>query len=98
MKVNMSMEPWAAEKKKRRLMWRWHQLLFGFLAKGHLLRVSRKSRKSRKSRLSAYDKGDNEISRTVNRSPGVHLTAKENYFIQDNVDQSSPQMVALPSK
>ena len=35
------MEPWAAAKKGFKLLWRCHQLLSGFLAKGHLARVSR---------------------------------------------------------
>ena len=40
-----TMEPWAAAKKTL-LVWRCHQLLSGFLAKGHLPRVSRQSRRS----------------------------------------------------
>jgi hypothetical protein len=53
------------------LVWRCHQLLSGFLAKGHLFPVSRWSR------LSVNDKGDNEmIPRTVFRSPGIYLTAE----------------------
>ena len=34
----LSMEPGAAAKKSYKLMWRCHQLLSGFLAKGHLPR------------------------------------------------------------
>ena len=52
------------------LVWRCHQLLSGFLAKGHLLQVSRQS---------ANDKGDNEmILGTVHRCPGICLTGEEN--------------------
>ena len=39
------MEPRVAAKKTL-LVWRYHQLLCGFLAKGHVPRVSRKSRRS----------------------------------------------------
>ena len=39
----MSMEPWAAVKKGFRLECRCHQLLSGFLAKGHFPPVSRES-------------------------------------------------------
>ena len=39
------METWAATKKNFQLVWRCHQLLSGFLAKGHLPRVSRQSRR-----------------------------------------------------
>ena len=54
-------------------MWRCHQLLSGFLAKGHLPRVSRQSR------LSANDKNDNEKTLgTVHRFRGICLTAGEN--------------------
>ena len=54
-------------------MWRCHQLLSGFLAKGHLPRVSRQSR------LSVNDKCDNEmIQEAVHRSLGICLTAEEN--------------------
>ena len=38
-----------------KLMWRHHKLLSGFLAKGHLLRVSRQLSQS------TNDKGDNEM-------------------------------------
>ena len=49
------MESWTTAKKTFKLMFRCHQLLSGFLPKGHLRRVSDQSR------LSAKDKGDNEI-------------------------------------
>ena len=39
----LSMESWAVAKKSFKLVWRWHQLLSGFLANGHLSRVSRRS-------------------------------------------------------
>ena len=42
----LSMEPWAAARKSFKLVWWCHQLLSGFLAKGHLLRVSCQSRRS----------------------------------------------------
>ena len=49
------------------------QFLPGFLAKGHLPRVSLQSR------LSANGSGDNEmIPGAVDRSPGIYLTAEEN--------------------
>ena len=48
-------------------------VIIGFLAKDHLLRVSRQSR------LSVNDKGGNEmIPGTVHRSPGICLRAEEN--------------------
>ena len=57
-------------KKNFKLAWRCYQLLSGFLAKGHFLRVSRESS------LSA---NDNEITpEAVHRSPGICLTAEEN--------------------
>ena len=37
------MEPWVAAQKTFKLVWRCQQLLSGFLAKGHLPRVSRRS-------------------------------------------------------
>ena len=42
----LSMEPWAVAKKNFQFVWRCHQLVSGFLAKGHLPRVSRQSRRS----------------------------------------------------
>ena len=66
------MEPWAVAKKSFKLVWRCHQLLSGFLAKVHLLRVSRQSH------VSANDKGDNEmIPGAVHISPGIYLTVEE---------------------
>ena len=44
--VLLSMEPWAAAKKNFQLVWRYHQLVSGFLAKGHLPRVSHQSHQS----------------------------------------------------
>ena len=38
----MSLEPWAANQKSFKLVWRWHQLLSGFLPNGRLSRVSRR--------------------------------------------------------
>ena len=68
----LSMEPWAAAKKKFQPKWRSHQLLFGFLAKGHLSQVPRQSR------ISANNKGDNEIIQgTVQKSPGIYLAANK---------------------
>ena len=59
--------------KSFKLVWRCHQLLFGFLAKGHLLR------ESHRSCLSADDMGDNEmIAGAVYRSPYICLTTEEN--------------------
>ena len=43
---HISMEPWATTKKRFKLVWRCHQLLYGFLAKGYLPWVSRQSRRS----------------------------------------------------
>ena len=59
---------WLQPKKLYKLVWQYHQFLFRFLAKGHLLRVSRQS---------ANDKGDNEIILgTLHRSLGIDLTAQ----------------------
>ena len=67
--------PWShgLRPKKFQLVWRCHQLLSGFLAKGHLPQVFA-------SVMSvANDKGDNEmILGAVHRSPGICLTAEEN--------------------
>ena len=59
--------------KSFKLVWRCHQLLFGFPAKGYFA-------PSFPSVTSvANDKGDNEmILGAVHRSPGICLTAKEN--------------------
>ena len=66
------MEYWTADKNAVKLVWRCHQLLSGFLAKGHFLRVSRQSR------LSANDKGVNKmILGTLNRSPGICLQLRK---------------------
>ena len=40
------MEPWAAAKRALSLVWQCHQLLYAFLAKDNLPRVSRQSRRS----------------------------------------------------
>ena len=62
---------WA--KKSFKLMWRCHQLLSGFLANGHLPRVSRQSC------LLTNDKSENEmIPGAVHIFPGIYLTAGEN--------------------
>ena len=61
------MEPWAAAKKRSfKLAWQRHQLLPGFLANGHLPRVSRQSH------LEANDKGGYEMKPgDVHRSPNI---------------------------
>ena len=67
-----SMEP-CCYQKSCKLVWRCHQLISEFLAKGHLPRMCHQSR------LRANDKGDNEkIPGAVHRSPGIYLTAEEN--------------------
>ena len=48
-----------------------HQLLSGFLAKGHLPQVSRQSF------LLTYDKSDEMIPGAIHGSPGIYLTAEE---------------------
>ena len=66
------MTTWTAIKKAFKLVWRFPQLLSGFLAKGHLQRVSRQSH------LSANDKGDIEaIPGNVHKSPGIYLTTEK---------------------
>jgi hypothetical protein len=95
-------EPWAEDKKRKLSVgWRCHQLLSGFLAKGHLL-------PSVTSVMSvANDKDDNEmILGTVQRSPDICLTAEENprkpqlgdRLMKGLCDKSSPQMGSLSSK
>ena len=60
-------------KKNFMIMWWYDKLLSGFLANGHLPRLSLQSR------LLVNDKGDNEmILGAVYRSPGIYLTAEEN--------------------
>ena len=59
--------------KKRLLVRGCNQLSSGFIAKGHLLPMSRQSR------LSAVDTSDNDmISGAVHRSLGIYFIAKEN--------------------
>ena len=53
-----------------KLVWRCHQILSGFLAKGHLSRLSQ-------SRLSANNKGDEMIPGVVHRSPGIALQLRK---------------------
>ena len=54
-------------------MWQCHQLLSGFIANGHLPRVSWQSR------LSANDMGDNEVKPgAVLRFPVMYITAEGN--------------------
>ena len=66
------MEPGPAAKKIFKLVWRYHQLLSGFLVKDHLPQVSHQYC------LSANDKGDNEmISEAVYRSLGIYLITEE---------------------
>ena len=56
-----------------KLVWRYHLLLSGILAKRHLHRVSYQSR------LSANDKSGNDmIPAAVHRSPGIYPKAEEN--------------------
>ena len=55
-----------------KLVWRWQQLLSGFLAKGLL------PRESPQSHLTANDMGDNMIPGAVHRSPGICHTTVEN--------------------
>ena len=85
------MEPWVATKKKNfQLVWRCHQLLYGFLAKGHLPQ----------SRLLANDKGDNEmVLRAVLRFLSIYLTAEKtgkpqlgDRLMKGLCDQSLPQI------
>ena len=53
-------------------MWWCHYLQSGFLANGHLLRVSRPSH------LSANDKRDEDVKlRALHRSPGIYLRLKK---------------------
>ena len=67
--IFLYMESWAKTKKHHMLVWRCHQLLSGFQAKGHLLRVSC---------LSANDKGDNDmIPGAVHITPGIRLMAEK---------------------
>ena len=63
------MKPWAATKKCK-IVWRCHQLLYGFLAIGPLSRVSRQSI------LSVY-KDDEMIQRVLHRSLGFYLSPEE---------------------
>ena len=58
--------------KNFQLVWQCHQLLSGFLAKGHLPRVSSQSRRSLMIRVIMNYPG------AVHRSPGICLTAEEN--------------------
>ena len=70
--ILLSMEPWAAAKKRFKLV-AVPPAPVRSLANTHL------PRESCQSRLSANYKGDNEmISGTVLRSPGICLTAEEN--------------------
>ena len=65
-------------KKSFKLVWRYQQLLYGFLAKGHLPQ----------SRLLANDKGDNEIrTEAVHRSPVIYFKDEKNHGKQKLVDR-----------
>ena len=67
-------------KKKTQLVWRCHQLLSSFLAKGNLPRVSRQSRCSLMIRLiMKWSLG------AVHRSPGICLTAEESNVTIDPI-------------
>ena len=71
----MSCCPWihGLRPKIFKLVWQCHQLLSVFLAKGHLIRISRQSRRLPK------DKAKNQIiPGAVHRSPGIYLTTEEN--------------------
>ena len=58
--------------KSIKLVWRCHQLLSGFLGKGHLLQVSHQSS------WSPNDKSDNEmIPGAMHRSPGICHTVRK---------------------
>ena len=70
-------DPWLGAEKNFKLVWRCHQLLSGFLAKGHLPRVSRQSR------WSINNKNHNEMMLgAVHTSPGICLTAEENLSLE----------------
>ena len=94
----LSMEPWTAAKKSFKLVWRYHQLLSGFLVKDHLpLSVT----------FVSNDKGDNEmIPGAVHRFPDIFLTAEENpgklqlgdRLLKGQRDQSLSQMGSISSK
>ena len=93
--VLLYMEQWAAAKKSFKLVWRCHQLLSGFLAKGHLPRVSRQSRWSLMIRV---------IIKWSCAQISWHLPYSwEKPQLGDRLvkrlcDQSSPQMGSLSSK
>ena len=81
--------------KSFKLVWRCHQPLSGFLAKGHLV-----------TSVGNY-KGDNEmVPEAVNRSPGICFTAEENSrkpqlgdrLVKRLCVQPAPQMESLSSK
>ena len=59
----------ACGQKSFKLVWRCHQLLFGFLANDHLSRVSR---------LSTNDINDETKPQVLHRCLGIYLTAEEN--------------------
>jgi hypothetical protein len=62
----------SGQKKSFKPVWQCHQLLSGFLAKGHLHRVSRQSC------LSANDKADDVMITGAVHRPSIYLTAEEN--------------------
>ena len=71
--IQLSLEPWSAARKRFKLVWRCHQLLSRFLAKGHLPRVSRQLL------LSTNGNGDSEIiPGAIQRSQDIFVTAEEN--------------------
>ena len=63
----------AAAEISLKLVYRYYQLVYRFLAKGRLFLVSRQSH------LSAIYKDDNQmIPEVVHRSPGIYIRADEN--------------------
>ena len=96
----LSMEPWAVTKKSFILVWRCFQLLFGFLANGHLPLVSRQSYLLRIRMKTDIKPG------VVHRSPGIYFKTEDNpgkpqlgdRLIKGLCEQSSPQMGSLTSK
>ena len=71
------------------LSWRCQQLLYGFLANGHIPRVSLLSN------LSANDRADNEMKPgNLHRSPGIFLNAEENPHLGDRLTKAVRPVIA----
>ena len=94
------MEAWTAAKKTQ-LLWRCHQLLSGFLGKGHLPRVPRQSRRSLMIRVImkwSWGLCTDLLAFALQLRKIPENLSWRTVYMKGLCNQSSPQMGSLSSK